>query len=565
MGEIRYWIENEGAGHWFFIAFPVCLVALLIWFKGRRVRFLIPSLLISFFIINPWFYEKWVELGLYAYWRILWVVPVIPVIAGLVPSITERIQKGWIKAVVAVFGIGLAVFGGTFLYNGAGGSFVEAANAAKLPDYIVQIADRLLELDDHPSVIVQDPIGVYMRQYSGQIDTLFGRDIYGYITNPSRVARRINLTLNDPESDTDSVVQFMLDNGYGYLVTHEREDIDGRCSLLESVAGYGIYKAVGTPTLYRKRNELGQTISITNEKETIEYRYDERNNIIYEFRYDSSGLGLEDEYGIAGIARKYDIKDRVVSEIALGKDGNPVEGPLGYAEIRRVYQDDKIVSEQYYDEFGNPTENRAGVGSFTTKYNGSKLVCRQYFNTDGSLADRNDGYSYVDWSGKDMIFYNIKGESIPIDGINLFTEIGSDLEGWSEWITPETDVVNYCISIGRYNLGENKKDDIYSCQIEIEFKNVKRTEGAPFLFRSQGDADGNWNVSNVWTDCVLLEEPPQDGIYQYSITKSVNPYMVDIESFDIAFRCDYWADGSFRVRRVKIEKNDHSSDWSPGI
>lgn len=90
MDGIWYWIETEGIGHWFFIAFPVCFLCLFIWFKGRRVRFLIPSLLISLIIINPWFYKKWDELGLYAYWRILWVVPVIPVVAGLVPSITER-------------------------------------------------------------------------------------------------------------------------------------------------------------------------------------------------------------------------------------------------------------------------------------------------------------------------------------------------------------------------------------------------------------------------------------------------------------------------------------------
>ncbi len=90
MDGIRSWIEAEGSGRWFFVAFPVILLCLFIWFKGCRVRFLIPSLIISIVIINPWFYRAWDKLGLYAYWRILWVVPVIPVVAGLVLSISER-------------------------------------------------------------------------------------------------------------------------------------------------------------------------------------------------------------------------------------------------------------------------------------------------------------------------------------------------------------------------------------------------------------------------------------------------------------------------------------------
>ena len=216
MEGIRYWIGIEGTGHWFFVAFPVILICLFIWFKGRRVRFLVPSLLISLIIINPLFYKKWDELGLYAYWRILWVVPVIPVVAGIVPNITERISQSWIKAVVTAVGVGLVVFGGTFLYNGTGGSFVEATNAAKLPDYVVQIADKLLELDENPRVIAQDPIGVYIRQYTGKIDTLFGRDLSGYILPVEEKTRSINEFLNNGEKKP--IAQYMLDDGFDHLI-----------------------------------------------------------------------------------------------------------------------------------------------------------------------------------------------------------------------------------------------------------------------------------------------------------------------------------------------------------
>ena len=81
--------------------------------------------------------------------------------------------------------------GGTFLYRGPGGSFVKAANAAKLPDDVVKIVDRLMELEERPRIIAQDPIGVYIRQYTGKIDQLFGRDLYWHIAAPSEVAKEI--------------------------------------------------------------------------------------------------------------------------------------------------------------------------------------------------------------------------------------------------------------------------------------------------------------------------------------------------------------------------------------
>lgn len=304
MEGIRYWIETEGAGHWFFIAFPVALLCLFIWFKGSRVRFLIPSLIISLVIINPLFYKYWDELGLYAYWRILWVVPVIPVVAGLVPSITDKLGKTWIKAVVAAFGVGLIVFGGTFLYNGAGGSFVEAANAAKLPDYVVNIADRLLELDDHPSIIAQDPIGVYIRQYTGDIDTLYGRDIsQNYIYKPSDIAWRVNGILGDPENDIQIVSQIMLDEGYDYLVY--RGDTGEGFELVDIVGEYGIYRPVGFPTVLKERNELGQVI-----KQSF---------------IDHDGVPYNNENGYSTTVTEYDNTGEIALQYYYDKDGNQVE------------------------------------------------------------------------------------------------------------------------------------------------------------------------------------------------------------------------------------------------
>ena len=336
MDEIRYWIETEGAGHWLFIAFPIVLLCLFIWFKGRRVRFLIPSLLMSIIIINPLFFKYWDKLGLYAYWRILWVVPVVPVVAGLVPSISEKFEKTWVKSIVAAAGVGLVMFGGTFLYNGAGGSFVEAANAAKLPDYVVQIADRLLELDDHPRVIAQDPIGVYIRQYTGEIDTLFGRDIYGHIA-PVRYEVK-DIYLNTKDADKSDVSQYMLDNSYNYFVC--RDNLEKGFKVVDKIGEHYIYKPVGIPKVVKEYNEIGQIISISNLNDkgeiennemgysTVHKEYDEYNNLIREWRTDSEGILLNYPGGYTFIQQEWQGKE-LISRTYLNKNHEQMTRPDG--------------------------------------------------------------------------------------------------------------------------------------------------------------------------------------------------------------------------------------------
>ena len=413
MEGIKQWIEAEGSGHWFFVAFPVVLICLLIWFKGRRVRFLIPSLIISIVIINPVFYKYWDELGLYAYWRILWVIPVIPVVASLVPSLTERIKKTWVKSIVAAVGVGLVIVGGTFLYNGAGGSFVEAANAAKEPDYVVQIGDRLLELGEHPRIIAQDPIGVYLRQYTGEIDQLFGRDLHGHILSASNEARTVNSALNDHDTDLTHVATLMANDEYKYLVV-DGSGREGQLStagfkLIDTVAGYGIYEAHGMKTQLKQRNELGQVVSITTIDEngkpvngengyaTVEWSYDDNGLITREFRTDINGIGVADGNGRAGYERVYDDLSHILLERYIDPDGKAIANSAGYAEYRREYKGSDLISESYYDESGMPV-NRIDTGYATIgmAYDSShNRIEERYYNNIDEVVNSSIGYAKI--------------------------------------------------------------------------------------------------------------------------------------------------------------------------
>ena len=305
------WIAAEGFGHSFFYAFPICLIVLFVLLKGRRLRFLVPGLVITLVIVNPLFYKFWEDLGLYAYWRILWITPVLPVVACVVPALTEKIQKYLVKTAIVIMAVVVIAFGGTFLYSSTAGQFViSGINISKVPVAVEKVANRLLELEDQPRVILQDPLGVYIRQYTGKIKTLFGRDISGYIVGSSEMAKSIHRIINSDTSDFKDVSQFMLDDDYGYLVMRVRET-DDSLELIDTVEGYGIYRAHGKPGIKKEKNELGQVLRETiigengnpingeNGYSITTYEYDKNGYVIREFRTNAEGVGVADSNGRA--------------------------------------------------------------------------------------------------------------------------------------------------------------------------------------------------------------------------------------------------------------------------
>lgn len=505
---IRDWITAEGTGHWFFVAFPIALLCLFIMFRGRRARFLIPSLLITIVIVNPVFYRIWDQLGLYAYWRILWIIPVIPVIGCVVPMITERIQKPWVKGIGAAVGIGAIVLSGTLLYSGSVGRFTVAANAAKLPQDVVEIADKLLELEERPRVVLQHPLGVYMRQYTGEIDQLYGRDLEGFVMSPSVDARTVHHALSDRSSgNMTAVAQFMIDDDYDYLVYNG--SASKSFEMIDAVANYDICKSLARPTVIKVRDSYGRVTSITT--------------------VDEDGRPVNNELGYASIHHDYDQYGNIIDEFRLNEQRNKYIQPGGYAEvIQRWNAEGNILLRKYLDEAGNAFQGYEGYSEIR-------------WERDGNV-----------WNSS---YYNLAGQEIPAEGLNLARGIEVGNDGWSAWMTPEQNVKDYCYTIGYANLGKKKTGDMYTCHVEIEFKNVTAGNES-FRFRSQGSVDKSWNVYNPWNNYVYLAEPPEDGIYTFQVSYRLNENMAQSSEFELGFRCDYWSSGSFRVRNVIVTRGE---------
>ncbi len=404
----------------------------------------------------------------------------------------------------------------------------------------------------------------------------------------------------------------------------------------ETKAAYGTIDESGNflgeeTTLELKQPLIAQIDGLT----AYERRYDDHNNVIYEFRKDAEGKGVADKNGIAGYEREFTGKDKtkesfidaegnrmmltagyssvcyeyeygkVASILFLGPDEAPINcingyakeereynkaghivmqryfdkseapviTPYGYAKIQKTYDDNnKVIKEEYFGTAGEPLKQAAGHVAIAQEWENGILISRTYLDSTGKPVNRNDGYSKAKWVQNaegmafNVQFEDVDGKPVSIEGLNLVKDIRFGPDGWSEWMIPAKDVANSCITIGSVNLGEKHEGDTYTCYLEIEFKDVRGTEGKPFDFWTQGAQDGKWFTDNVWNmNLAYLKEIPQDGIYAYSSVVAVSGDMADVSNYAVGFRCDYWADGAFRVRNVKVEKGDISIDWNQGL
>ncbi len=230
----------------------------------------------------------------------------------------------------------------------------------------------------------------------------------------------------------------------------------------------------------------------------------------------------------------------------------------------------KLIFLEYYDVDKQPVVRAGGYTAILQTWDGDRLVSRIYLDSSGLEANRSEGYSRVVWNEDvngvwRIHFYNQQGTELDQNGINL-TDCNVSLDGWTAWMTPAPDKRNKCFTIGRFNLGECEAGTVYTCQMEIEFKDVTALVGREFRFWSQGAQDNEWITDNIWnSELIWLDKPPEDGCYFCSTSMSVTEDMTEISYFDIGFRCDYWESGSFRVRNIVITKGDNSVTVSPGI
>jgi hypothetical protein len=174
----------------------VAVVCLFVLYKEDR-KIIWPTFMLIFIIVNPVLYRY--VFSKLIYWRLLWMLPEVLIIALAMTRLVVSCKTNAMKA--AAIGLLTVVvwFIGTNVHKYGG--FYEADNPYKIPQYAVNVFDKILSLDENPKTIMPEPLFLYARQYSGDIEMMYGRDVQGYIvyTNKERLDMFNQISSEDPD------------------------------------------------------------------------------------------------------------------------------------------------------------------------------------------------------------------------------------------------------------------------------------------------------------------------------------------------------------------------------
>lgn len=164
--------------------------------------------------------------------------------------------------------------------------------------------------------------------------------------------------------------------------------------------------------------------------------------------------------------------------------------------------------------------------------------------------------AYTDGTSATTYTVGSTPDSIAVGGRNLLKNTS---ESWSIYWQPGSGT-NICKNITTMTIpNECVKGDLFTTTIEIEWTGFE-SSGGEFRLWSQGAQDDNWNHYNPFTSYLFsINTESGHAIYSHTVA-----WDGDATKYDIGMRCDHSSGaGKIRWRRLKIEKGNKATDWTP--
>ncbi len=231
-----------GEGIWLLLAI---LSGSLLMFKGnKKHRFIVISSIVIYAVIfNPFIYKY--LLKQLVFWRLFWLVPTFLLIVlgfALLLQLTKQRYKRFIITFIAM--AVLVLFGSNVFNNLARDSYT---GIYKLPRGTEAVGQMMLSLNDHPRCILPYELLTGIRMYSGDIEPMYGRNVDGFINQPTQLITVMNQLMSEEYPSYDVIFDVARDNGYNFVVNSENKPA-GEASLMRygyelagTVEGYNVY------------------------------------------------------------------------------------------------------------------------------------------------------------------------------------------------------------------------------------------------------------------------------------------------------------------------------------
>lgn len=213
--------------------------------KPVRILFLYVPLILLLLFFNPLFARVMgIYLGDEIYYRILWLLPVTPVLAYTALQISLGL-KGKKRMLFTVGAVLLTVVSGGYIYQNP--FFSKAQNLYHVPDSVVHICDAIeIEGREVTAVFPLDMVQ-YVRQYSPVICMPYGREILVESWNEWATQNELCDAMEAEVIKASEVGKYAREQHCVYIVIPETKEILGNFEEtgyreFARMDGYVIYK-----------------------------------------------------------------------------------------------------------------------------------------------------------------------------------------------------------------------------------------------------------------------------------------------------------------------------------
>ena len=218
---IQRWFKLYYADGFYLILTIFAFMYLFAHFPELRVKFLIPMGLIVMVVLNPLMYQLIFKKVIY--WRLFWMFPTAIIIGLAVIKMIQCCDNKIIKVGIALIFCGLVLLKGTNVFQYGGFTIIETLE--KLPKEVQAVCNEILAREEEPRCIMPQTLFCDVRQYSGDIYMMYGRNAHGHIAYMPEMETRVYEQMESEIPDYDYVLQKASEGDYNFVVTYENRPI----------------------------------------------------------------------------------------------------------------------------------------------------------------------------------------------------------------------------------------------------------------------------------------------------------------------------------------------------
>lgn len=213
--------------------------------RDWKKKLVYPSIILFAVLCVPIFFTKF--LRRYRYVRWFWIIPgfyaVTMVLSLLLQKIKLRGERLLLVAVLAFILIGFrpSMFTTDTLWP--------TKTLYKVDEQTAMVADILLEQDEHPRCLAAYPLYSQIRQVSGEITLLYGRDVQNFIIPASKELKEVYKSFESDNPDYTLIMDAAVKGGCNFVITRKAKPLPED---VQQKYGFAMVGQVPAWTIYYK-------------------------------------------------------------------------------------------------------------------------------------------------------------------------------------------------------------------------------------------------------------------------------------------------------------------------